>query len=535
MADGGLPQLENDLKAAIEVNLEGWQVVYPSRSVHVADGRSEVEIRLRDEPGVRGSCAVAAAMLASESFGSFGDKAREFLEQEQRELQREKNLALGRKQRDEAKIWEMRTKYWLDKDMLYLAVMWKAVMLGLLLLVSFDEGMWMPFAYLWSAAGGILAGFLSLTTCFYWHAMAEFKGRIRKALAAALVLSVGSLVGWLIWATWRNSEKGYWWCVFVLLASCMAPWLVLYCFQMLPGGRDFAALERAALQQEAERTIVFEGHVRRGNCICSWPGIYESAWDALVEGSRKGELSAAVVFLPAGSKHFGSHDPIPEEEGLPGACWCSALYGEAKPWRCRWWSKWIKNIEEARRLGAKMEVYYFSKKKGRGKVQSFETAGQEHLRRDAISAKKQLFLESKAFQQAVDAGLDALSTQKGADSSSQYSRELHRLFLEWLPEDERAVLQCSEGLGNSQKAEVAWLERKGYEYTELEVDVSHWVEPQVVVPIDQSPKVIGHEEVQKVAMCFIGSSERPSEVMERAATASTRSEGAKGLAVGSLP
>ena len=30
-------------------------------------------------------------------------------------------------------------------------------------------------------------------------------------------------------------------------------------------------------------------------------------------------------------------------------------------------------------------------------------------------------------------------------------------------------MEASEGLGNSQKAEVAWLERKGYAYTEVEV------------------------------------------------------------------
>ena len=30
-------------------------------------------------------------------------------------------------------------------------------------------------------------------------------------------------------------------------------------------------------------------------------------------------------------------------------------------------------------------------------------------------------------------------------------------------------LRASEGLGNSQKAEAAWLERMGYPYTEVEV------------------------------------------------------------------
>ena len=46
---------------------------------------------------------------------------------------------------------------------------------------------------------------------------------------------------------------------------------------------------------------------------------------------------------------------------------------------------------------------------------------------------------------------------------------MQRLFLAWLPKDEREFLEESEGLGNSQKAEVAWLERKGYAFVEKEV------------------------------------------------------------------
>ena len=36
----------------------------------------------------------------------------------------------------------------------------------------------------------------------------------------------------------------------------------------------------------------------------------------------------------------------------------------------------------------------------------------------------------------------------------------------------RHFMEASEGLRNSQKGEVAWLEHKGYAYTEVEVDIS---------------------------------------------------------------
>jgi hypothetical protein len=114
--------------------------------------------------------------------------------------------------------------------------------------------------------------------------------------------------------------------------------------------------------------------------------------------------------------------------------------------------------------------------KGRGKVQDFSTAGEEHLRRDAIQAKKQEFFQSQAFSNACDEEIEGLSKDPRGDSSSQYSREVQRLFLAWLPEEERHFMEASEGLGNSQKAEVAWLERKGYAYTEVEVDISEWLQ-----------------------------------------------------------
>lgn len=225
-------------------------------------------------------------------------------------------------------------------------------------------------------------------------------------------------------------------------------------------------------------TIVFEGKVRAGRpCVCSWPGKYESAWDALVQSSREGDLSAAVVFLPKGSRLFGVHEKIPWYEVLRGEfnrCWCTHLYGERKPWGCKWWSLWVQNIEEAVRKKAELQVYFFEKKKGQGKVANYATAGQEHMRREAIWKRREEFEKSKEFQSAVQAGFQNLSKGKRGDSSSQYSREWQRLFFAWLPQEDRQFLEASEGLGNSQKAEVAWLEKKGYEYTEVEVDVSQW-------------------------------------------------------------
>ena len=110
---------------------------------------------------------------------------------------------------------------------------------------------------------------------------------------------------------------------------------------------------------------------------------------------------------------------------------------------------------------------------GQGQGPILCNTGQEQLRREAIYRRENEFRESPEFLAAKLAGVEALSTERGPDSSSQYTREVQRLFLAWLPQEDRDFLKASEGLGNSQKAEVAWLERKGYAYTE--VDVSAWI------------------------------------------------------------
>ena len=90
-------------------------------------------------------------------------------------------------------------------------------------------------------------------------------------------------------------------------------------------------------------------------------------------------------------------------------------------------------------------MYCFNKMAGKGKVQSFTTAGEEHLRREEMFKQKSEFKKSESFLKALHAGLEKLSTDKGPDSSSPYSREEHRLFLSWLPEQDRRFPEESEG------------------------------------------------------------------------------------------
>ena len=80
--------------------------------------------------------------------------------------------------------------------------------------------------------------------------------------------------------------------------------------------------------------------------------------------------------------------------------------------------------------------------RGQGKVENFTTAGEEHVRRETIFLCKDAFLKSDNFKHALEAGLKHLSKEQGPDSSSPYSREVHRLFLASLPEEAREFLEA---------------------------------------------------------------------------------------------
>ncbi|CAK9046475.1 unnamed protein product [Durusdinium trenchii] len=261
-------------------------------------------------------------------------------------------------------------------------------------------------------------------------------------------------------------------------------------------------LSRQRWRREAEnrvrdRTIMFEGKISEEPgtaCIASWPGLYATAWHYLARQARGGQTSAAVVFLPEGTQYYGNHCPIPVEEGLCGACWCFALYGEEKEWGCQWWSVWIENIHKAMQYGAVLHVYFWQGLRSKGKVASFATVGQENLVRESVRKKMQDFERSKEYEDAKQAGLLKLSNEKRYDRSSQQSREVQRLFRKWLPPEERRILEDAEGLGDSQRAEVAWLDRKGYPY--IEMDVSPFLQPSDGDTQDQEEPLDARHSVQ---------------------------------------
>ena len=107
-----------------------------------------------------------------------------------------------------------------------------------------------------------------------------------------------------------------------------------------------------------------------------------------------------------------------------------------------------------------------------GKVESWAACKDDAIKRDGFLQRRQAFV--KALPAEETARLTALSSEPRDDANgeapgSEKNDEEERLFLASLSDDDRAFLDSHKGLGNSQKAEVAWLEAMGYDYEEVDV------------------------------------------------------------------
>ena len=124
-----------------------------------------------------------------------------------------------------------------------------------------------------------------------------------------------------------------------------------------------------------------------------------------------------------------------------------AADGEEKAWGCKWFERWLVNVQKAVAAGNVLVVCYFDGEVGQGKVKWEEVAAQSQLR-DAVLAKKE------AAEKAASGALPLPRLQQQA------------AFVASLTAEER---HCLVGLGGSQKAEVAWLDKMGYPYEEWDV------------------------------------------------------------------
>jgi hypothetical protein len=122
---------------------------------------------------------------------------------------------------------------------------------------------------------------------------------------------------------------------------------------------------------------------------------------------------------------------------------------------------------------------------GKGKVLSWASLKDDAIKRESFVQRSVSFLDG--LPDTEQQKLDRLSSEprndaKGEMPGSERADEERRLFLDSLSTDDRSFLEGHEGLGNSQKAEVAWLEKCGYDYEEKCVVRDGFIPPKKKKP-----------------------------------------------------
>ena len=228
---------------------------------------------------------------------------------------------------------------------------------------------------------------------------------------------------------------------------------------LLSGMVGAAPMNLEALQRLAELSgfglasarVAFPGHISQSakDCVVSFPGKYSKLWDKAVSSATEEDtFSLACVFLTDTVSGLGQHADCPETSGK---CWCSQIYGPVPastylsvveisadesqdhdqelafkradaeamgqrllikqhqgdieweqeltvaledaevrcvenqyraPWGCQWFEEWKKNVDRAAELHQVLHIFYFENRKGEGKM-PWELLANERARQEA--------------------------------------------------------------------------------------------------------------------------------------------------------
>jgi hypothetical protein len=156
---------------------------------------------------------------------------------------------------------------------------------------------------------------------------------------------------------------------------------------------------------------------------------------------------------------------------------------------------WRGHVLRAVELKQQLQVVYFDGMVGCGRIESFAGCREDAIKRDSFWPRRKRFLEG--LPPSEHKRLDSLDSECRDDSlgerpGSERGDEEELLFMASLPAEDRAFLEAHKGLGNSQKAEVAWLEMMGLAYSE--VGVESFMGGVIECVVKYPPCLLGHTE-----------------------------------------
>jgi hypothetical protein len=217
--------------------------------------------------------------------------------------------------------------------------------------------------------------------------------------------------------------------------------------------------EVSSKKKRAKRNLLYEGSIQEEKgvpCIASFPWRFEDEWSEIVAlGTEEddGSVSVACVRPRYQKKKKKKKKKSVQHVNDPatGRCYCESIgaAGSEHLWAlrrgCAWFEDWKLNCYKARAYDQVFQVYYFPGQVGQGKV------SWEDLPKHALLRNKVLSAWPK-------------DDETGGPKKLQPAEEA--AYLAGLSEEERSTVV---GLGGSQKAQVAWLDKHEIPYEELDV------------------------------------------------------------------
>ncbi|CAE7515206.1 unnamed protein product [Symbiodinium sp. CCMP2456] len=225
--------------------------------------------------------------------------------------------------------------------------------------------------------------------------------------------------------------------------------------------------------------VAFPGRVNLSarDCIVSFPGKYAMEWDDAV---RKVEMhedscSLACVFLTNKATGLGVHADV---AGEPlGRCWCQSLYGKLPP------HAYLEVVEDADKMTQEQLDFKLQDAEAMGQVlvirQGETDSVWKQRKEEALSEATE---KCKENQGRAPWGCQWFAKWKAnVDKAVECRQTLHVFFFEnkvgcgklaWEDLSHPAALSEAKrdnGLGNSQRAEVAYLDRCHVAYEEHDV------------------------------------------------------------------
>ena len=332
------------------------------------------------------------------------------------------------------------------------------------------------FATIFLQSMSLLAGSCKATAQAYRRSDAAMVWTAVCLVVNAILVVAGPALSWLtVLDNARFFNPLYTRSVWDNIRSTMAiesPWVTIdICLQVfnslllsgMIGAQDFHLKEFRRLAEVsgfglASDRVAFPGKINPDakDCIVSFPGKYSAEWDAAVQAAweEASTCSLACVFLTDTASGLGQHATLPDK---PDECWCHVIYGyhpasaylsvvdveelqlkegeteamvlafkekDAKamgqcllikrsqtelewqielaealvyaeqlcynnkgraPWGCMWFEAWRRKVEEAVQLKQKLHVFYLKDQCGKGHLawnQLCDTRAKERARKD---------------------------------------------------------------------------------------------------------------------------------------------------------